>query len=241
MAVGGSLLSTLGQATSLQSRFQLAECGRLGLKPKMSLRLDGGTARGKYPALTATLRARPGDANLASISVAMPHSEFLAQEHIRTVCTRVQFAADQCPAGAVYGTVTVTTPLLDYPLTGLVYLRSSDNPLPDLVTDLRGPPNQPIKLEAAGRTDSVKGGIRNTFDFVPDAPFTKLVLKMQGGKKGLLVNSRNICKTVARATVKYTAHNGAALRVRPALNVASCSKKQGNKKSKAAAKRHGTR
>ena len=55
------------------------------------------------------------------------------------------------------------------------------------------PSSQPIE-STVGRIDSVKGGIRNTFDSVPDAPVTKFVLEMQGGKKGLLVNSRNICK-----------------------------------------------
>jgi hypothetical protein len=229
MAFGGQLLSTFGQTLSLQSHFQLGECGRLGFKPKMSLSLKGGTARGKYPALTAVLKPRPGDANLADISVALPHSEFLAQEHIRTICTRVQFAADQCPPGAIYGTATVTTPLLDYPLTGPVYLRSSDNPLPDLVPDLRGPAYQPIKLESAGRTDSIRGGIRNSFDFVPDAAFTKLVLQMQGGKKGLLVNSRNICKRKNRVTVKMGAHNGATFEARPVLR-ADCPKKAAKRK-----------
>jgi hypothetical protein len=213
----GQLTSTLVQTTALQSRFQVGECGRLGFKPHLALRLKGGTKRNRYPALTATLRMPEGSANLASISVALPRSEFLAQEHIRTVCTRVQFAADACPTAAIYGNATVTTPLLDYPLTGPVYLRSSDNPLPDLVPDLRGPANQPIKLESAGRTDSIRGGIRNSFDFIPDAPFTKLVLQMQGGKRGLLVNSRDICKRANRAIVKYTAHNGATFESRPAL------------------------
>ncbi|HEX5762186.1 MAG TPA: hypothetical protein VFY04_03585 [Solirubrobacterales bacterium] len=230
MAFGGRLLSTLGQSAALQSRFQVGECGRLGLKPRLSLRLKGGTKRGKYPALTAVLRPRAGDANLASISVTLPRSEFLAQEHIRTVCTRVQFAADQCPAAAVYGTATVTTPLLDYPLTGPVYLRSSDNELPDLVPDLRGPAWQPIRIESSGRTDSIRGGIRNTFDFVPDAAFTKLVLRMQGGKKGLLVNSRNICAGRNRATVKMGAHNGESFEARPLVRAAGCPKKAQKRK-----------
>ncbi len=229
MTFGGQLLSTLGNSAALQSRFQVSDCGRLGFKPKLSLRLKGATKRGRYPALTAVLEPRPGDANLADISVALPHSEFLAQEHIRTVCTRVQFAADQCPPAAIYGTATVTTPLLDYPLTGPVYLRSSNNPLPDLVPDLRGPAWQPIKLESAGRTDSINGGIRNTFDFVPDAAFTKLVLQMQGGKKGLLVNSRNICQHKNRATVKMGAHNGDVFEARPVLR-ASCPKKAAKQK-----------
>jgi hypothetical protein len=238
MSVDGSLTSTLGQTAPLSSRFQVGECGRLGFKPRMSLSLKGGTTRGKHPALTAILTPRPGDANIASLSVALPKSEFLDQSHIGTVCTRVQFAADECPAASIYGEATVFTPVLDEPLTGNVYLRSSDNLLPDLVPDLRGPAHLPIKVESAGRTDSIKGGLRNTFDFVPDAPFTKLVVQLQGGKKGLLQNSRNICSQLYRATVEYTAHNGKTLTQRPPLRNSKCGKA---KKRKAAAKRRALR
>jgi hypothetical protein len=224
MAVRGLLTSTIGALASLESRFQLAECSGMGFKPKMVLTLRGGTKRGKHPALTVNLMPRPGDANIASVSVALPRSEFLENAHIRTICTRPDFAADNCPAGAVYGESTVDTPLLDYDLSGHVYLRSSDNLLPDVVPDLRGPAYQPIKLESAGRTDSIRGGIRTTIDFVPDAPFTKAVVALQGGNKGLLVNSRNICDRVYRATVRYIAHNGKTYVDRPPLK-AKCGKK----------------
>lgn len=243
MAFNGQLLSTLGQIAPLSSRFQLGECGRLGFEPKMTLRLKGGTARSKHPALTAVLETRPTDANLANISVALPHSEFLDQAHIGTVCTRVQFAASACPAASIYGTATVTTPLLDYPLTGPVYLRSSNNPLPDLVPDLRGPADQPIKLEAAGRTDSIHGGIRNTFEYVPDAPFSKFVLSLEGGRKGLLVNSRNICQKTYRATVKFGAYNGLRTVAHPALQ-AGCgvkAKKHRQRSYRRHANRHAAR
>jgi hypothetical protein len=237
MAVDGSLTSTLGQIAPLSSRFQVGECGRLGFKPRMSLRLKGGTTRGKHPALTAVLEPRAGDANIAALSVALPKSEFLDQSHIGTVCTRVQFAQDVCPAASIYGTATVFTPVLDEPLTGHVYLRSSDNLLPDLVPDLRGPAHLPIRVESAGRTDSINGGLRNTFDFVPDAPFTKLVVQLEGGRKGLLQNSRNICSQVYRATVKYTAHNGKTLTQRPPLKNSKCGKAKKRKAAKGAKRR----
>jgi hypothetical protein len=230
-AVTGSLLSTAGNTAALNNRFQLAECDRLKFKPSLKLSLKGGTKRGEYPALKAVLQPRSGDANIASIQVALPHSEFLAQNHIRTVCTRVQFAADACPKGSIYGTVTVQTPILDYPLTGPVYLRSSDNPLPDLVPDLKGPAFQPIRFESAGKTDSIHGGIRNTFSFVPDVPFTKLTLQLQGGKKGLLVNSRNICNSTNRADADYTAHNGLGYAIEPVLK-AKCKKANKSKPRK---------
>jgi hypothetical protein len=234
-SVDGSVLSSLGSTASLQSRFQLAECGQLKFKPTLQLSLKGDAKRGGYPALTAVLKPRAGDANISDVSVALPHSEFLAQEHIRTICTRVQFAADACPARSIYGKVSVTTPLLDYPLTGPVYLRSSDNKLPDLALALHGPPSQPIRFEAAGRTDSINGGIRNTFDFVPDVPFTKLTLQLQGGKKGLLVNSRDICAANAgKADVSYGAHNGLGYEIEPQLQV----KCGGKAKKKSKAKGH---
>jgi hypothetical protein len=239
-AFGGTLMTAFGQNTPLQSRFQVGECGRLGFKPQLSLNLKGGVKRGKYPQLTATLAMPEGSANLASVSVALPHSEFLAQEHIGTVCTRVQFAASECPAESVYGTATVQTPLLGYPLTGNVYLRSSSNPLPDLVPDLRGPAEQPIELEADGRTDSIHGGIRNTFEYVPDAPFTKFTLQLSAGRKSLLVNSTNICTNPQKATVIYTAHNGAVVEAHPPLKI-KCPKKHKKHKQKRAHRRHAGR
>jgi hypothetical protein len=188
----------------LSQRFQAANCASLRFKPRLSFRLRGGTNRGDYPALTATVKARRGDANIARAAVTLPHSEFLAQNHINTVCTRVQFAANQCPTGSIYGYARATSPLFDEVLKGPVYLRSSSNPLPDLVATLNGA----VDVVLSGRIDSVNGGIRNTFEAVPDAPVTKFTLSMKGGKKGLLVNSRNLCKGRNYADVRMVGQNG---------------------------------
>jgi hypothetical protein len=220
-----------GGFASVSDRFQVDGCANLGFKPKLKLKLKGGTKRGAYQGLTATLKARPGDANIGRTAVTLPHSAFLAQEHIRTICTRVQFAAEQCPKGSIYGKATAITPLLDYPLQGTVYLRSSNNPLPDMVMAFRGPAHQPIKLDLVGRIDSKNGGVRNTFDVVPDAPVTKFTLKLHGGKKGLIVNSRNLCKGTQRATVRMSGQNGRQHNFRPVLQN-SCKKKSKGGKGK---------
>ncbi len=209
-SIDATLTSVQGASAQRSSHFQAASCDRLAFKPRLSLKLKGGTKRSEHPALTAVLRAKPGQANIGRVSVALPHSEFLAQSHIRTICTRVQFAADQCPKGSIYGKVTATSPLVDYPLTGNVYLRSSSNPLPDMVLALHGPAAQPIEIDAVGRIDSKGGGIRTTFASVPDAPLTKVIVKLPGGKKSLLENSTDICKTVNKATVAMDGHNGKA-------------------------------
>jgi len=203
---------------TVSSPFQAADCASLRYRPRLQLRLKGPTRRGANPALTAILRPRAGDANSSRISVALPHALFLDQSHIGTVCTRVQFKAaggngEACPAASVYGKVRAWTPLLSEPLSGNVYLRSSENPLPDLVLALHGL----VDFQAVGRIDSVNGGIRNTFDFVPDAPIAKVKVDFGAGRKSLLVNSTNLCRGTHKATVDFTAHNGRALRAKAPL------------------------
>jgi hypothetical protein len=217
MSLAGVLFSSEGKSKGAASPFQASDCASLGFKPRISLRLKGGTKRGGHPSLRAVVLPRAGDANIASASVTLPHSAFLDQAHIRTICTRVQFAANACPAGSVYGHAAAYTPLLDEPLEGPVYLRSSSHNLPDLVVALKGPPSLPIEFNLAGRVDSVKGGIRNTFEYAPDAPVSKFVLEMQGAKKGLVINSTDLCAKANKATAKLTGHNGKAYNFKPVV------------------------
>jgi hypothetical protein len=221
----GSFLDIFSPAddvpVSLSDRYQAASCASLKFKPKLSLKLKGGTKRGDFPAVRGVLSYPPGSgyANVAKAVVTFPHSTFLEQGHFRTICTRVQFSAGRCPAASIYGKARAITPLLDEPLEGPVYLRSSSNPLPDLIVALHGL----VDVNLVGRIDSIKARIRASFESVPDAPVSKFVLTMQGGKKGLIVNSRNLCAHPAHASVAYTAQNGKTYNEKPEVK-ASCGK-----------------
>ncbi|HEX8689662.1 MAG TPA: hypothetical protein VF729_05420, partial [Solirubrobacterales bacterium] len=206
------------------ARFQAASCSRLGFKPRISITLKGGTRRGAHPALKGVYQPRPGDANLSDLSARLPRSAFLDQAHIRTICTRVQFAADACPKGAVYGHVVAHTPLLAEPLSGPAFLRSSNNNLPDLVLDLHGL----VDVEVSARIDSVKGGIRASFADAPDAPLAKVVLQMQGAKKGLIVNSRDLCMKASRASIDLIAQSNKRRALRPQVRAVGCRGKRRN-------------
>jgi hypothetical protein len=207
MQITGSAVTAQGQAAPLQSRFQVGGCQALPFAPKLSLALKGKVSRTAHPRLLATLTARPGEANIARARVKLPKAAFLDQGHIKTICTRVQFAADACPPGSVYGKAEATTPLLGYPLSGPVYLRSSSHTLPDLVVKLKGPASQPIEIDLDGRTDSVKGALRNSFEAVPDQPVTRFHLELFGGKRGLIEMSSGFC-SAPRAAVDLTGQNG---------------------------------
>jgi hypothetical protein len=229
---GGSVTSTLGQVAPLSAAFQVGGCASLKYKPKLTARLFGPIHRGGHPRFRSVFIARAGDANTARVSFALPPSEFIDQAHFRTICTRVQFAANQCPAGSVYGHVKAFSPLVDYPLEGPIYLRSSSHQLPDAVAVLKGPPSQPIEVDLVGRVDSVNGGIRTTIGTVPDAPVSKAIITLQGAKKGLFQNSTNICKGNHRATAKLTAQNGTRITLHPKMN-ADCPKGKGKKATSA--------
>jgi hypothetical protein len=235
--VTGILTGDQGAKAEPSSHFQVANCDTLGYEPKLTTVLTGGTKRGGHPALKATLTQDPsGEANTAKAVVALPHSEFLDNEHIRTICTRVQFAADNCPAASIYGHAKAITPLLDQPVEGPVYLRSSSNLLPDLVAALKGPASQPVEVNLVGKIDSFNEGIRTSFESVPDTPVSKFILTMQGGKKGLLVNSTNICVGTHRVQAKLTGQNGASANQNPPLQ-APCKGKARKKKAAAKKKR----
>jgi len=227
-----TLTSTAGKTASPTSSYAATGCSQLGFAPKIAFRLSGGTHRGASPALKATVKLSPGGANIGASSVILPRSIQIEQGHFRTICTRVQFAAHECPAGSTYGYAKATSPLIDGTLEGPVYLRSSSHELPDVVTVLKGPPSFPIEIDLDGHVDSTYhrlpngeriGFLRTTFETVPDAPVTQFTLNLQGGKAGILVNSAGLCTRINRATAQFTAQNGKAVTLHPVMKD-SCKK-----------------
>lgn len=193
--------TTDDSAAAAAEHFQLLNCRTLGFKPTLGIKLRGPTRRGAYPQLQATFASRgPGDTNLKEINVSLPHSEFLAQNHIKAICSRVQFAKQDCPASSVYGSAVAYTPLFDDPLRGNVYLRSSSHKLPDLVASLY---SGAVHIVLEGKIGpSKQGGLSAFFSNLPDEPVDRFVMTLNGGKRGLLTNSANICVVPPEATVK---------------------------------------
>jgi hypothetical protein len=212
---------------SRSARFQAADCLALPFGPSMSLQLKGGTARGAHPALTATYTARAGDANVRDLSLLFPRSAFVENANFRTICTRKDFAAHNCPQGSIYGHVTVHTPLLEESLSGPVYLRSSDNLLPDAVLVLHGI----IDVEVPVKIDSFKQRLRATVANAPDAAVSSVVVQMQGGRKGLFVNSKDLCSSKNRAELNLTAQSTKKLRRNPLVKPSGCKQGRRGKRS----------
>jgi hypothetical protein len=224
---GGSnpAVSTAWSSYAVSSPFQASGCNGLSFKPTFHARISGGTTRAKNPQIRVVVQARPGDANIARTALNLPKSLFLDQGHIKTICTRVQLAADQCPAASVYGHAEAGSPLLKKKLTGPVYLVSSKHKLPDLLADLKGQ----INIQLDGVISSQHGGLKTVFNNTPDVPLKSFVLNMQGGKKSLLQNSTNLCKSQQLAVLNMKGQNGKTVKNNKfRLNIAACGSK--NKK-----------
>jgi hypothetical protein len=221
--------------------FQGSNCDELDFTPGLKVRLFGQTRRAQHPKLKATLTTKEGQSNTALASVALPHAIFLDQASLGTVCTRPQFAAGQCPAKSVYGYARAWTPLLSSPVEGPIYLRSSNNTLPDMVADLKGQ----VSIVLDGRIDSFKGGIRTTFASVPDLPVSKFVLNLPGGKHGLLQASTDLCAKPVKGIIRLVGQNGKKVTRHPRIQT-PCKgkhkkkhhKKHGKKKHKSGKKAH---
>jgi hypothetical protein len=218
---GAPFTQPRADAASQAVPFAAADCSSLGYRPGFALKMKGGSRRGAYPSLRATLTPRGGDQDIARAQVTLPPSEFLAQNHIGTVCRRGELEAEACPAGSVYGHATAVTPLLGAPMTGPVYLRSSEHLLPDLVAVLHG---QGLRILVEGRIDSHHGGLRATFEGLPDAPLRSFTMVLKGGRRGLLVNEKNLCAGPQTATARLFGQANLGIVLRPRLQ-AQCRKK----------------
>src|SRR5680860_352451 len=194
------------QEASKTEGLQFGACRKLRFKPSFYARIFGGknqTKRGQNPKFRAILDARYGDANLRRAAFILPRATILDQSHIKTICTRVQLAANNCPKNAIYGHAKATSPLLDGALKGPVYLTSSSHELPDLLVDLHG--QVPVRLR--GVISGKNARLKTVFEKTPDVAVNKFILTMKGGNKGLLINSRDLCSRQTNGFLNLLAQN----------------------------------
>jgi hypothetical protein len=206
------------------SPYSTTDCSALAFKPKLNVKLVGkkATKRRQHPGIQAVLTTKESEANVSYTALTLPPTMLLDNSHFKTICTRVQLAAQQCPAAAQYGTATATSPLLEGQLSGPVYLVSSSDKLPNLVADLRGQ----VNVQLRGVITTVKGAMKTTFPTVPDAPVTKFTLKMDSGAKGLIINSKDLCKSSRKGKLNMKGQNTKQVKNNKFVLKASCPKKK---------------
>jgi hypothetical protein len=168
--------------------------------------------------LRAVVIPTPDGTNLSRTQVTLPPAEFVDNSHLRDVCSNPLFEANECPKSSIYGRARADTPLLSEPLTGPVYLQPSTHRVPDLVAALHSGAFA-INVHLHARQDSVHARIRTTFEKIPDVPLSRFILNMAGGRKGLLVNSKDLCSKPRRIQVKMLGQSGKVYETNPVVRV----------------------
>jgi hypothetical protein len=226
-----------GSITDFSSYFHAVNCRSLPFHPQMSVRQLGGrkdTRRSRNPRLRFDLHTRPGDANINSMSVTLPTAYEIDQSHLGNICSEAELAGSRCASRQPVGEASTTTPLLDRPLTGLVYAVSGSGGLPKLAFLLDGQVN--LVPRAVTVTDS-KGRLRTTVPVVPDAPIGHFQLTLLGGRQGYLVHTRSVCGHRPVVEISYAAQNGRTFAQKARLKAPACPKASPSKRRTASATR----
>jgi hypothetical protein len=210
-SVGSQGIGDQGTVADFSSYFQAVNCKLLAFKPRMTIKQLGSrkaTGRSKNPSLRFDLRTRNRDANIKQVAVTLPKAFAIDQRHLGNICSRTQLANELCKGRQAIGNVRVDTPLLDDPLTGPAYAVSGFGKLPHVAFILNGQ----VTIIPQAESSSVNNGhLKTVVPIVPDAPIGHFRLTLFGGKRGYLVNTRNLCASSAVTKVAYTAQSGKTL------------------------------
>jgi hypothetical protein len=186
-------------------------CEELAFSPSLSVRLDTAAA-GSPSGLDADLRipqneglTELAEANLRDATVALPVGMVVSPSAAgggREACTPGEIGlgnteAPSCPDSSKVGSVEVTTPLLEAPLGGSVYLAQQgnagpaqgSNPFGSLVALYMVVEGDGVLLKVPGevRIDPVTGQVTADFGNLPQFPFSELKLSLFGGPHAPLV------------------------------------------------------
>jgi hypothetical protein len=165
----------------------------------------------------------PGESGLKNLTTTLPLSLALDPNNAESdsLCEYTDGLKDQCPQKSVVGTMTAVSPLLKAPLSGKVYfvkgVRTDPKSgrqirtLPTFLVELRGE----VSINLRG-TNSVPDNkhLTSTFAAIPDAPISSALLKLNGGKKGILVvtdGHDDLCYTPQKPFMAAAAQSGKRL------------------------------
>jgi hypothetical protein len=229
-SVTARITSTAGATSDVSSRYQLADCARLGFNPKMTTTLTGRNQvrPGRHPGLNVRLQVRRNQANPRRVALTLPNSLALDAQNLPDPCTQEQLAALSCPASSRVGSTSAATPLLSERLRGGVFLVARPRGLPALAAVLRGQ----LTVVLEGETAITRKGVRNTFATIPDVPIRDFRLNLRSGSRGILTPvRRSLCARKHRATLAMRGHNGKAKNTTIALKT-PCRNASRSKRSK---------
>ncbi len=253
MKLTGELESTEGAKADVATPFQVTNCGSLAFKPEFKVSTEAKTSRTEgatlHVALTLPASAQGTKANVAKVKVSLPKQLPSPLKTLQKACTEKVFAENpsSCPVASRVGEATVSTPVLEGPLSGPAYFVSHGGAkYPELIMVLVG--EDGVTVDVRGETFISRQGITSaTFNTVPDVPFSTFELTLPKRAFPALSANGNLCQAQVAGKLlmptEIVGQNGAKVNQSTKISVTGCpkTKKVSHKKKHKTKKRKGGR
>jgi uncharacterized repeat protein (TIGR01451 family) len=231
LGTSGAVASDVGTSAVISTHFQAVNCATLPFKPSFSASTQAQSSKAKGASLDVRVGYPSGrQANIASIKVSLPKQLPSRLTTLQHACPEATFAANPagCPVQSNIGTAFGTTPVLNTPIAGPVYIVSHGGAaFPDVVVVLQG---EGVAVDLTGGTSIAKGITTSTFASIPDVPISSFELKLPEGPhsvlSGNLPASRNgdFCATKLTMPTTIVGQNGARIEQSTKVAVTGCPK-----------------
>jgi hypothetical protein len=213
-----------GRTISLSHSLSATGCESLRFSPKLRVIAGqrGLTTQDSHPPLRAIITHAAAESAVEKAVIAMPTIGMNLGQLKRPdrLCDAADLRIRNCPPLSHVGGVKVDTPLLPFPLSGPVFaIPDPGGPVPALGLVLRGG-GLTLQLRAGNGI----GG--TTFEGLPDIPITRLKLRINGGREGVLTAFSDLCgRRAPRAEGTFTSQSRRVVSLRPRLVVNGCLKR----------------
>ncbi len=234
MKLTGELESSEGATADVASPFQVTNCAALSFKPVFTVSTSAKTSRTEGASLHVNLTLpstqRGTAANVAKVKVSLPKQLPSPLKTLQKACLEKVFAENpaKCPKASRVGEATVTTPVLEGPLSGPAYFVSHGGAkYPELIIVLTG--EDGVTVQVHGETFISKAGITTaTFATVPDVPFSTFELNLPEREYPALSANGNLCQAQAAGKLlmptEMVGQNGLAINQSTKISVTGCPK-----------------
>ncbi len=227
LPVSATLTSDLGAQAPATATYQATGCDKLPFAPEMDVQLRGTRERmaeNGNPSLEVKVRQTEGQAGMKAVEVKLPQGIATDPEVLGQACPAALFAAGQCPKESVVGQARAVTPLLGTPMRGdVIFVAQAVGGLPDLHVLLRG--ELAVNLVGKVRVAS-NGQLITRFEGIPDVPIKEFDLRINGGSRGLLVATEDMCQRAPRVEAELLAHSDAKTAYTKRVGIPVCRSSQ---------------
>lgn len=227
LPVSATLTSDLGGAAPATATYQATGCEQLPFTPDMDVQLRGireRMAQDGHPSLEVKVRQPEGQGGLKAVEVKLPEGVSTDPQVLGQACSAAAFAAGQCPPAAVVGHARAVTPLLTTPMRGdVIFVAQAGGGLPDLHVQLRGE----LAVNLVGKVRVAPNGqLITRFEGIPDVPIKEFDLRIDGGRTGLLVATRDLCQSTPKLDAELLSHTGKTLTFTRRVGIPVCRSSQ---------------